>query len=97
MRLEPIENPKNLMLKVGYRMMQHEFGKVLTPLKIIYARNPSLMAVALRIDKTANKRLSLDADFRILIQVFASMTNGCRFCHDFRHTQAIKGGLGADR
>jgi len=90
MRLEPIENPKSLMLKMGYRMMAHKFGKVLTPLKIIYARNAALMSVALRIDKITSKKLSLDAGFRMLIQIFASTTNGCKFCQDFRQTLAIK-------
>lgn len=97
MRLEPIENPKNLMLKMGYHMMEREFGKVLTPLKIIYARMPSLMFIAQRIDKTANKKISLEAPFRLLIQVFASMTNGCSFCRDFRQTQSVKRHLGSEK
>jgi len=97
MRLEPIENPGSLMLKMGYQMMKHQFGKVPTPLKIIYARSPCLMAVALRIDKTANKRLSFGAEFRLLIQVFGSMINGCSFCHDYRQTQAIKSNLGSEK
>ena len=90
MRLESIEKPKNLLLKMGYYMMEREFGKVLTPLKVIYARKPSLMFVAQKIDKTANKKISFEAPFRLLIQVFASMTNGCSFCNDFRQTQAFK-------
>jgi len=89
MRLDAIEKPKNLMLKMGYKMMQKQFGKVLTPLKIIYARKPSLMFIAQKIDKTSSK-LSFEPSFRLLVQTFASMTNGCRFCHDFRQTQAIK-------
>ena len=97
MRLEPIEKPKNLMLRMGYHMMKREFGKVLTPLKIIYARKPSLMFIAQRIDKMANKNISIEAPFRLLIQVFASMTNGCSFCHDFRQTQAIKRHLGSEK
>ena len=96
MRLNPIEKPKNWMLKIGYRMMQKQFGKVLTPLKIIYARKPSLMFVAQKIDKTSSK-LSLEPTLRLLVQTFASMTNGCHFCHDFRQTQAIKKKLGTEK
>jgi len=96
MRLDAIEKPKNLMLKMGYKMMQKQFGKVLTPLKIIYARKPSLMMIAQKIDKTSSK-LSLDPSFRLLIQTFASMTNGCHFCHDFRQTQVIKNKLGTEK
>jgi len=96
MRLNPIEKPKNLMLKIGYMMMQKQFGKVLTPLKIIYARKPSLMFIAQKLDKTSSK-LSLEPSFRLLVQTFASMTNGCHFCHDFRQTQAIKNKLGTEK
>ena len=96
MRLEPIEKPNNLMLKMGYRMMKKQFGKVLTPLKIIYARKPSLMFIAQKIDKTSNK-ISFAPEFRLLIQTFASMMNGCHFCHDFRQTQAIKRQLGTEK
>ena len=96
MRLDAIEKPKNLMLKMGYKMMQKQFGKVLTPLKIIYARKPSLMFIAQKIDKTSSK-LSFEPSFRLLMQTFASMTNGCHFCHDFRQTQAIKSQLGTEK
>ena len=96
MRLEPIEKPKNLMLKMGYKIMKNRFGKVLTPLQIIYARKPSLMFIAQKIDKTSSK-LSFDPSFRLLVQTFASMTNGCAFCQDFRKTQAIKCHLGQEK
>jgi alkylhydroperoxidase family enzyme len=96
MRLAMIDKPKNLMLKMGYRMMQKQFGKVLTPLKIIYARKPSLMFIAQKIDKTSSK-LSFEPSFRLLVQTFASMTNGCHFCFDFRQTQAIKCELGTEK
>ncbi len=96
MRLAMIEKPENLMLKMGYRMMQKQFGKVLTPLKVIYARKPSLMFIAQKIDKTS-ATLSFEPSFRLLMQTFASMTNGCHFCHDFRQTQAIKSELGTEK
>ena len=55
------------------------------------------MFIAQRIDKMANKKISLEAPFRLLIQVFSSMTNGCSFCHDFRRTQAFKNHLGSEK
>jgi len=97
MRLEPIEKPENFMLRIGYRMMKKQFGKVLTPLKIIYSRKPALMFVAQKIDNVSNKKISFEPSFRLLIQTFASMMNGCHFCHDFRQTQAIKRQLGVEK
>ena len=96
MRLEPVDTPKNLMVKMAYKMMQKQFGKVLTPLKVIYARKPSLMLTAQVIDKTSNK-LSFDPSFRLLVQTFISMTNGCAFCRDFRQTLSIKRHIGQEK
>ncbi len=83
MRLDPIDGPGKLILKMDYKMMQKQFGKVLSPLKIICARKPSLMFIARKIDKASSK-LSFELSFRLLVQTFASTTNGCRFCQDFR-------------
>ena len=38
--LAPIERPQNPMLKLVYAMTRRQFGKVLTPIKVIYARMP---------------------------------------------------------
>ena len=38
--LAPVENPRNPMLKLVYAMTRRQFGKVLTPIKIVYARMP---------------------------------------------------------
>jgi hypothetical protein len=38
MRLEAIEKPSNPLLKIAYWFSRKQFGKVLTPLKVIYSR-----------------------------------------------------------
>ncbi len=38
--LPPIERPRGLMMKLVYAMSRRQFGKVLTPLKVISARMP---------------------------------------------------------
>ena len=53
-------------------------------------------AVAQKIDNASNKT-SFDSEFKLLVQTFASMKNGCHFCHDFRLTLAIKGQLGTEK
>ena len=57
MRLEPIENPRGLLLKIAYWMSKRRFGKVLMPLKVVYARNPGLMWASNQIEKTMEGRL----------------------------------------
>jgi hypothetical protein len=38
--LPPIENPEDPIIKLAYDMALRQFGKVLTPLKVVYARMP---------------------------------------------------------
>jgi hypothetical protein len=42
MRLAPIENPKDIVGKIAYWMTKRRLGKVITPMKVIYARLPAL-------------------------------------------------------
>ena len=41
MRLSPIEEPPSLMMRAVYAYSQRTFGKVLMPMKVIYARVPA--------------------------------------------------------
>ena len=38
--LPPIERPRGLMMKLVYAITRHQYGKVLTPLKVFAARMP---------------------------------------------------------
>jgi hypothetical protein len=38
MRLEPIEEPKGLVMRLAYWMTRRQLGKVPSALKVIYAR-----------------------------------------------------------
>ena len=82
MRLKPIENPKNVLVKLAYRWTKREFGKVIMPMKVIYARNPKLMFIANKIYRFQERNVSLEPGLRILIQTQVSMLNGCAFCND---------------
>ncbi|MCC6766153.1 MAG: hypothetical protein IT293_15955 [Deltaproteobacteria bacterium] len=42
MRLAPIERPSTLVGKLAYWMTERRLGKVITPMKVIYARLPAL-------------------------------------------------------
>ena len=56
MRLEPIEKPRNPLLKLAYWMSRRQLGAVISPPRVIYARSPRiavlgyLMALPLRIE-----------------------------------------------
>lgn len=42
MRLDPIERPATIVGKIAYWMTARRLGKVITPMKVIYARFPAL-------------------------------------------------------
>lgn len=97
MRLEPVENPKNILVKLAYWWSRREFGKVMMPMKVIYARQPKLMRIASKIIMFQEKSVLLTPDLRLLVQTQVSMLNGCAFCNDISLAQAVKKKLGAEK
>lgn len=97
MRLKAIENPANFLMKFAYWWSKREFGKVIMPMKIIYARKPKLMWIANKIYQTQEKDFSLDESLQLLIQTQVSMLNGCAFCNDILLAQAVRKKLGAEK
>ena len=97
MRLEPVENPSNPLLKIAYWFSRRQFGKVMTPLKIIYARKFPLLQFAMKIAKFEEKQNNLPPDLRLLIKIAAATENGCTFCQDIALAQAVKGKLGTEK
>ena len=94
MRLQSIENPSGIFLKIAYWFSKKQFGKVLTPMKIIYARKPELLKFSLKITKFEEKQNSLSPDLRIFIKYAAAAQNGCSFCTDIALAKAVKDKLG---
>lgn len=97
MRLKPIENPSNILVKIAYWWSKREFGKVIMPMKVIYARQPKLMFLANKIYQFQEKNVSLEPSLRLLIQTQVSMLNGCAFCNDISLAQAVRKKLGAEK
>lgn len=97
MRLKPIENPRNWLVKIAYWWSRREFGKVIMPMKVIYARKPKLMFLANKIYQFQEKNVSLAPELRLLIQTQVSALNGCAFCNDISLAQAVKKNLGAEK
>ena len=97
MRLTPIEHPRGSLMRLAYRMSVRQFGKVITPFKVIYARKPRLLLLAGHIARTMEKGLSIDPALRLLVQVQAARLNGCAFCEDLALAHAAQQKIGVDR
>jgi len=97
MRLEPIEKPRGLLLRIAYWLSRRQLGGVMSPLKVIYARVPRLSWASAVIARTMEKGLSLEPDLRLLITTQSSLLNGCTFCADLHMAQAVRARLGLER
>jgi alkylhydroperoxidase family enzyme len=96
-RLAPIERPKNPILKLAYRLSRKQFGKVIGPMKVIYARKPRLIGLVALIQNTLEHGLKIDPALRLLLQAHAARLNGCSFCDDLALSQAVRARIGAER
>jgi AhpD family alkylhydroperoxidase len=79
MRLEPIDRPRGPLLKIVYYLSRRKFGKVLAPVRVIYARSTPILMVSKKILET-DRKLSLAPDTITLIRYFVSHLNACDFC-----------------
>ncbi len=84
-------------MKIAYWFSAKQFGKVLMPLKVIYARKFPLLQFAMKIAKFEEKQNSLAPELRLLIKIAAATENGCSFCQDIALAQAVKGKIGTEK
>ena len=89
MRLQPIDHPRSILLRVAYFFSKRQFGTVLAALRFIYARSVPIMMASLKIVST-EKKLHLPQQTRILIRYFTSHLNECPFCSNLIEYAAQK-------
>jgi len=97
MRLEPIEKPRGLLLRLAYRLSRRQLGKVMSSLSVIYARAPAVAWPGAWIVRAMERGLSLDRELRLLITTQSSLLNGCTFCADLHMAQAVQARIGLDK
>ncbi|HVC47391.1 MAG TPA: carboxymuconolactone decarboxylase family protein [Terracidiphilus sp.] len=91
--LSPIENPPNLVTKMAYAMTRGQFGKVLTPVKVVYSRMP--VAFGMFVGKIArlDKKLQISPELAMLIRERVAHINVCEFCIDIGRAFAVKASM----
>jgi alkylhydroperoxidase family enzyme len=97
MRLEPIEKPKGLMMRIAFWMTRRQFGKVMTPMKVLYPRVPEMIKFSYEIVKFETKGIRLEHGLHYLVVMLASQINGCGFCMDLARAMAIREQLGMEK
>lgn len=88
--LAPIEEPDGWIKKLVYALSRRQFGKVLTPLKVVYSRMPIAFGNFVSKITSLDKKLTLPRETQFLIRERVAQINVCRFCMDIGRAFAIR-------
>jgi alkylhydroperoxidase family enzyme len=88
-RLTPVERPSFLM-KLAYLFSKIKFGKVLSPLKVVYVRLPLAFSLFSNKISQLEGKLQLKRELALLIRHHVAQINTCSFCMDIGIALAIK-------
>jgi alkylhydroperoxidase family enzyme len=84
--LAPVEKPPSFGMRIAYWMSRRQFGKVLTPIKVISARLPASFGMfAGKISK-----LTLPRETMMLVRERVARINVCEFCMDIGRSFIVK-------
>ncbi len=88
--LSPIENPQGLANKLAYYFTRKQFGKVLTPVKVVYARLPAAFGMFISKISKLDKKLRLPRETAFLVREQVARINVCLFCMDIGRAFVIQ-------
>lgn len=88
--LPPIENHSGLMMKLVYAMTRRQFGKVLTPVKVVSARMPLAFGMFTAKISKLDQKLQLPPETALLIREKVARINVCLFCIDIGRAFTIQ-------
>ena len=88
--LPPIEQPRGFIKKLAYSMSKKQFGKVPTPVKIVYSRMPTAFGMFVGKISKLDKKLTLSQEMQYLVRERVAQINVCEFCMDIGRYFVIK-------
>lgn len=97
MRLQPLEQPGNMKMRLAYWFTRRKFGKVITPMKVVTARVPNSMRASYEIAKMMERGFSLDKNLQFLLHTHISQVNQCQFCVDISQAFVVHEGGSLDK
>ena len=89
-KLAPIERPSGLMMKLVYWLSRKQFGKVMTPLKVIFARLPPSFGTYVQKLEKLEQKYQLPKYMAVLVRTHVAQLNTCGFCIDIGKLEVIK-------
>ena len=88
--LAPVQKPKGLVKKLAYAMSRRQFGKVPTPIRVVYSRMPLAFGMFVGRIGQLDKKLELPQETALLIREQVARINVCTFCTDIGRYFVIK-------
>jgi len=80
-----------------YWLMSRQFGKAITPAKVIFARMPRAIAAQLGIYWGLAGKHGIEPGLQLLLQGHVAAINGCAFCVDIGRAMATYEGLSFEK
>lgn len=81
------------MMKLAYYFSRREFGKVLTPFKVLGARMPGAFGMFYGKIGKLDKKLTLSQEMVMLVREQVARINVCEFCIDIGRAFTIKASM----
>jgi AhpD family alkylhydroperoxidase len=94
--LAPIEAPREITLRILYRIARRTFGKVPSPFTVFVARMPLAFGMFYGKVDRLDKKTELPLETRLLIRERVARINMCGFCMD-THRWAVMKGMACSR
>jgi len=91
MFIEPVEKPSGLMGRLAWAWSKWKFGKVMTPLRVVYARSPGALPISRAISTYLERGHRLEPGLAFLLTQFIGLENQCSFCLDIGQALARPG------
>ena len=88
--LAPIEHPGGAVMRLAYAMAKRQFGKVPTPVKVVYSRMPAAFGMFVGKIAKLDKKLKLPEETAMLIREQVAHINICEFCMDIGRMFVVK-------
>lgn len=77
-------------MRIAYAMAKRQFGKVPTPVKVVYARMPAAFGMFVGKIAKLDKKLELSQETAMLVREQVAHINICEFCMDIGRMFVVK-------
>jgi len=97
MRLQTIDKPTGLMMRIAFWATRREFGKVMSTMRVLFPRAPKMVKLFYEIQKFETNGMRLEKELHFMVATLVSQLNGCGCCTDISRSMVIRENLGLEK